>query len=265
MGFTSPTWKGYPAVNIDGLQSRIVGVIGNMVFGTVTVGSSPTAMMTISNSGNSTLTVNSIAYPSGFSGNWHGGVIAANSSQNVTVTFSPTAVQVYSGTITVNTNSTAGTGTTQASGQGIAAPAPHTIWQTDAFTATDIATGFTTMTADFENDGLANLLEYAFVTDPKAANASPLAVSFSGNNLQISFPCNSACTDITYTVQASSTLNPSSWADIARSIGGAATVPVGSHSTVSDPGTGFRTVTVTDSTAIPTGDKKFLRVKVTVP
>ena len=85
--------------------------------------------------------------------------------------------------------------------------------------------------------------------------------------MQITFPCDTACTDITYTVQASSTLVANSWTDIAKSIGGTITIPItgsqGVLSTVSDSGTGLRTVTVTETTAI--GGKRFLRVKVTSP
>ena len=81
--------------------------------------------LTISNSGNSTLTVNSIGYPSGFSGSWSG-TIPAGGSQNVTVTFSPTVVQSYGGTVTVNSDKTAGTNTIVISGNGIADPCQFT-------------------------------------------------------------------------------------------------------------------------------------------
>jgi hypothetical protein len=144
-------------------------------------------------------------------------------------------------------------------------PTPYATWQASKFTADDIATGMTTMSADFDNDGLPNLLEYAFGTNPKVAPASAIPSNLSGNKLQISFPCDASCTDITYTVQASTTLAANSWTDIAKTVGGAATVPVGSLSTVSDPGTGLRTVTVTGSTALPATGGSFLRVKVTVP
>jgi len=141
----------------------------------------------------------------------------------------------------------------------------YAAWQESKFLADDITTGLTTMTADFDSDGIANLLEYGFGADPKASEASPVVLNGDGSSLQVSFPCDASCTDISYTVQSSSSLSPNSWNDIARSVGGAATVPVGSLSTVSDPGTGLRTVTVTDSTSLPANGQRFLRVKVTVP
>ena len=246
-GFTSPTWSGYKSVNIGGLPPTIttpalpagtVGIAYNQII-QATGGTPPYTWTLLSGSLSPELVLGS----------------------NGAITGTPKSAATFNFTVKLAGSDSLFT----TANFSITIDSPYSAWQGGGFTAADIATGLTTMTADFENDGLANLLEYAFATDPKAANASPLAVSFSGNNLQISFPCNSACTDITYTVQASPTLDPVSWADIAKSTGGAATVPVGSLSSVSDSGTGLRTVTVTDSTAIPPGDKKFLRVKVTVP
>ena len=241
--------------------TRVIGLSGSLAFGSVKVGASANATMTISNTGNSPLAVSSISYPSGFGGNWPSGTIAAGGSQNVTVTFSPAAAQAYSGTITVNSDATSGTNTIAPSGLGT--QTPFEAWQAGKFTAGDVATGLTTPAADFDHDGMANLLEYAFGKNPKVADSPGIAVNVSGTHLQISFPCDASCTDVTYTVQASSTLAAGSWADIAASTGGATTLPISSLSTVSDTGTGLRTVTVTDSSAL--GSKRFLRVKVTSP
>ena len=101
--------------------TRIIGLSGNLAFGNVTVGASAQATLTIANSGNSTLTVTGISFPAGFSGNWSG-TIAAGGSQNVTITFAPTAATAYSGTITIASDATGGAGTIAASGTGLAAP-----------------------------------------------------------------------------------------------------------------------------------------------
>ena len=66
--------------------------------------------MTVANTGNTILTVSSISYPAGFSGVFSG-QIATGSSANVTVTFVPTAVTNYSGTVTVNSDATSGANT----------------------------------------------------------------------------------------------------------------------------------------------------------
>jgi len=142
---------------------------------------------------------------------------------------------------------------------------PFAIWQASKFTLDDIATGLTVPAADFDHDGLSNLLEYAFGKNPKVADMAGIVPNISGNKMQISFPCDAACADISYTVQASSNL--STWNDIAKSSGGSTTVPIvvlsAPLSTVSDSGLGLRTVTVTET--LPITGKRFVRVKVTTP
>jgi hypothetical protein len=122
------------------------------------------------------------------------------------------------------------------------------------------------MAADFDQDGLPNLLEYALGKNPKVSDTAGIVPNVSGGKMLISFPCDATCTDITYTVQASSNL--STWTDIAKSVGGATTVPIvvlsAPLSTIlPDSGLGLRTVTVTEAATF-TG-KRFLRVKVTTP
>lgn len=98
-----------------------IALAGNLAFGNLTVGASVTSVLTISNSGSADLTITGIAYPSGFSGNWNGGTIAAAGSQAVTVTFAPAAAAAYTGTITVTGNQASGTNTMAISGTGGAA------------------------------------------------------------------------------------------------------------------------------------------------
>ena len=93
-----------------------------MNFGSVTVGQTATAVLTIANTGGGELTVTSVTYPTGFSGTFASGTIAANGSQAVTVTFTPTAAQTYSGNITVTGNQASGTNTIAVSGTGVAIP-----------------------------------------------------------------------------------------------------------------------------------------------
>jgi uncharacterized repeat protein (TIGR02543 family) len=102
--------------------TRIISLSGDMPFGEVTVGQSTQRTLTISNNGNSTLTVSSISYPSGFSGDWTNGSVASGGSQDVTVTFSPTEAATYGGTITVDSDRTSGTNTASCSGTGMAGP-----------------------------------------------------------------------------------------------------------------------------------------------
>ena len=99
--------------------TRIIRIEGNLHFGDVQIDNSPTRQMAVFNDGNAPLTVTSIDYPTGFSGDWNSGTIAAGNSQTITVTFSPTEEKDYGGTITVHSNKTGGDNTRSCSGTGV--------------------------------------------------------------------------------------------------------------------------------------------------
>jgi surface-anchored protein len=115
-----PFYFGVEEWQIPTAAVPVIALSGNLGFGNITVGQTATRTFTITNSGNAPLNVSSIAYPTGFSGNWSSGAIAAGASQNIAVTFAPTAAQSYGGNITVNSDSTSGTNTIAVSGTGTA-------------------------------------------------------------------------------------------------------------------------------------------------
>ncbi|MBI5772361.1 MAG: choice-of-anchor D domain-containing protein, partial [Verrucomicrobia bacterium] len=134
-GYTFSSWSGVDSLSANtasvtmnsyrnvtayftATPTKIISLSGNLEFGNIAFGSPAQSTLTITNTGNSTLTVSSISYPSGFSGNWSSGTIVASGSQNVTVTFSPSAVTNYGGTVTVNSDKTSGVNTIAASGTG---------------------------------------------------------------------------------------------------------------------------------------------------
>ncbi len=134
----------------------IIGVSGSLAFGNVTTGAIATATLTITNSGNATLTVSSISYPAGFSGAFSG-TIAVGASTNITVTFAPDAVQSYGGTVTVNSDAASGTSTITASGAGAAAPTPI-IGVSGSLAFGNVTTGaIATATLTITNSGNATL------------------------------------------------------------------------------------------------------------
>lgn len=143
---------------------------------------------------------------------------------------------------------------------------PLLTWKNTYFLSVD-NTGDSADTFDYEGDGFSNLVEYALGGDPKVPDATTIApvVEISENQIQISFKCDAAKTDISYIVQASPDLSAGSWVDIAKSTGGAPIEPISSLSAVLDSRLGARMVTVTDSTFIPIGGKRFLRVKIVNP
>jgi hypothetical protein len=101
-------------------QSRVIGLIGNLAFGSITVGSSAEATLTITNSGSGPLTVSSLTLPGGYAATWSAGTIAAGNSQAVTIRFTPTAAQNYNGSVIVNGDQTSGTNAISVSGTGVA-------------------------------------------------------------------------------------------------------------------------------------------------
>lgn len=102
----------------------IIGLSGNLSFGTVQAGASAVRTFTIqSQGGYQPLHVSGITYPPGFSGAWSG-TIPIGSSTNVVVTFAPTTNGFYSGLVTVNSDATLGSNSIAASGTGVVAPPP---------------------------------------------------------------------------------------------------------------------------------------------
>jgi len=99
-------------------QTKIIGLVGNLAFGSVAVGSrSASALLTISNSGTSTLTVTGMLVPGGaYSANWTSGTIPPGGSQPVSVAFTPTTAGTFNGSLIVNGDQTSGTNSIAISG-----------------------------------------------------------------------------------------------------------------------------------------------------
>lgn len=107
-------------------QARVIALSGDLNFGSVVVGGTATRSLTIKNSGTTSLVVTGISHSSGaFTGNFTG-TINAGKTKAVVITFKPTSVQSYSGTLTVASNATSGTPTAPESGNGTAAPVAAT-------------------------------------------------------------------------------------------------------------------------------------------
>ncbi len=103
---------------------------------------------------------------------------------------------------------------------------------------------------DPDFDGLVNLLEYALTTDPNASSPNPgvmSKVNISGSDyIRITFAKNPAATDVTTTVQSSTTLGAGSWGNTGFII-------------ESETTTG---ITVRETTPIGTTQKRFYRANV---
>jgi uncharacterized delta-60 repeat protein len=120
---------------------------------------------------------------------------------------------------------------------------------------------------DFEGDGMPNLTEYAFGGDPKGLDDADtrLRIVCEADRARLYFPCNAACSDITYLLQSSPSLDSPAWVAMAQSAGGGPVTPAGVSCSVSDSRTGRRTVTVTDAVPTTAAGKRFYRIVVTCP
>jgi len=105
-------------VSVEPLNRPAISLSGNLDFGSVAVEAYAFRTLMISNSGNATLTVSNINCPAGFNAGWQAGTIPAGGAQSVFITFQPTAVQNYSGTLSVSSDALAGSGQISVSGQG---------------------------------------------------------------------------------------------------------------------------------------------------
>lgn len=93
----------------------------SLPFGNVTVGSTATETFTISNTGNAPLTINITSSNNVFFANYNRTIVAGG-SQVITVAFSPTVAQTYSGQF--NITSDGGSATVSLSGTGVNAAVP---------------------------------------------------------------------------------------------------------------------------------------------
>ncbi|HTI71084.1 MAG TPA: choice-of-anchor D domain-containing protein [Candidatus Limnocylindria bacterium] len=103
--------------------TRIIKLGGDLNFGEVNLGTHPTRTLTIANLGNTVLQVTQITAPGGFTISWTGSV-QPHFTNEITVTFGPTAVADYSGEIVVQSDATAGIGSLQITGAGVIIPLP---------------------------------------------------------------------------------------------------------------------------------------------
>jgi regulation of enolase protein 1 (concanavalin A-like superfamily) len=147
----------------------------------------------------------------------------------------------------------------------ITMPSAFGSWRTAKFGALAGDSSVSGPEADPNGNGLANLIEYAFGTDPMASGASGIFQSkVEDGRLKLSFTRDTSAADVTITVQASDTL-AGAWTDLARSAAGAPFAPLQAGISVRESGGGqVVDVELGDSYTIndPAQPRRFLRVLV---
>lgn len=92
---------------------------GDLNFGDVATNDSAQLTLTINNITMESVNVSSLDLPNGFTANWNSGSIAGESSQEVIISFSPTQIQAYNGSIVVNNDLSEENNSIEVSGNGI--------------------------------------------------------------------------------------------------------------------------------------------------
>lgn len=123
--------------------------------------------------------------------------------------------------------------------------------------------------ADPDNDGIPNILEYAFGSDPNSTDTNaPLIGTIVSNHFQLEFDRNTSATDLTYTAEAASDLN-GAWSNLLTYLAGG-WITNTSDSTVTEsapsgsPPDQSVHVTITDpvDTTAATATNRFFRLNV---
>ena len=106
----------------DVAEQGTISLPETLAFADTKVGNTVSKVLTISNTSAVALNVTAITLPTGFTGDWSSGAIAAGSEQVVNVNFKPTEAKAYTGTITISSdaaNAVEGKNTLSVSGKGI--------------------------------------------------------------------------------------------------------------------------------------------------
>ena len=103
----------------DVAEQGTIVLSGTLAFADTKVGETDKKVLTIFNSSAYALNVTAISWPTGFTGDWQQGTIAAGGKKVVKVTFKPTEAKDYTGTLTVESNATKGKNTLDVTGKGI--------------------------------------------------------------------------------------------------------------------------------------------------
>ena len=102
----------------DVAEQATIALPEALTFADTKVGETVSKVLTISNPSAVALNVTAITLPTGFTGDWSNGTIAAGGKKEVNVSFKPTEAKEYTGTITVESDGS-GRNTLTVSGKGI--------------------------------------------------------------------------------------------------------------------------------------------------
>jgi len=179
------------------------------------------------------------------------GFVPGSQSNVVNVSFNPAGLSYGTNTATVLVQ------TTDTNRPLFTVPvslviSPRATWRQTHF-GTASNSGNSADSADPDHDGIINILEYAFGTDPNVPNADPISPALVGDHLVVTFKRpHPAPPDISYVPEVSGDLSSGIW-----NFGASYT-----SQTVTDNGNGTETVTVTDLAPVSSTPTHFLRIRI---
>ena len=179
----------------------VASLTGSLAFPGTTVGTTSSALAaTLSNTGNATLTISSIAIggtnPADFAvttgTNACGTTLAASATCNIYVTFKPAAAQAYAATLTVTDNASPTTQSSSLSGTGVAAAAPvASLTPSLTYPNTMVGTTSSALAATLSNSGNATLNISSIAIG--GTNPSDFAISTGSNACGTTLAADASC------------------------------------------------------------------------
>jgi hypothetical protein len=179
------------------------------------------------------------------------GFVPGSQSNAVNVSFNPAGLSYGTNTATILVQ------TTDTNQPLFTVPvslviSPRATWRQTHF-GTASNSGNAADSADPDHDGIINILEYAFGTDPNVPNANPISPALAGDHLVVTFKRpHPAPPDISYVPEVSGDLASGVWNSGASY----------TSQTVTDNGNGTETVVVTDLAPISSTPTHFLRIRI---
>jgi alpha-tubulin suppressor-like RCC1 family protein len=186
--------------NADLANLTLDSVLVNPIFasgtttytGTVTTSTSSTAVTATVAESHATITVNGVAVASG------------SASSSIPLSFGETVITTV---VTAQDGSTTKTYVVT-----VTRPTSLQSWRQTNF-GTTAATGSMADAADFDNDGIPNLIEWACLLDPTIRSTAPLVTARNGANFEVSYSRSTAAANsgAAFIVEWSDTLAAGSW------------------------------------------------------
>ncbi|MEO8613729.1 MAG: choice-of-anchor tandem repeat GloVer-containing protein [Luteolibacter sp.] len=204
-----------PEIEMADGTSNLIAAVSTIDFGVVSVGSSVTKTITLSNVGSQTLTGISRQYigsNTDFTATPPVTSLAAASQTTFTVTFTPQTTGLRTRTLRINSNDSDENPFDIFLTGGPPPLTPIQTWRQLWFLSPD-NTGIGADNADSDSDGLKNLMEFALNTNPNIPNAPIFQTTITGGNIEFTYTRSKAAVNagILFQVPWSEILNTATW------------------------------------------------------